>query len=88
MNRIRIDELNGKTRIFGVRINTHDHNRLPETPHKWNNMQHIDMSGNLPMGIAAKEPQVRYSAAYPTGRERIAKGTPLPCGPLYSIVFK
>ena len=28
------------------------------------------MSGNLPMGIAAKVPQVRYSAAYPTGRER------------------
>ena len=23
------------------------------------------------MGIAAKVPQVRYSAAYPTGRERI-----------------
>ena len=23
---MRIDELNGKTRIFGVRINTHDHN--------------------------------------------------------------
>lgn len=25
MNRIRIDELNGKTRIFGVAINTHEH---------------------------------------------------------------
>ena len=24
------------------------------------------MSGNLPMGIAAKVPHVRYSAAYPT----------------------
>ena len=24
---IRIDELNGETRIFGLRINTHDHNR-------------------------------------------------------------
>ena len=29
------------------------------------------MSNVRPMGIAAKEPQVRYSAAYPTGRERI-----------------
>ena len=29
------------------------------------------MSVKQPMGIAAKEPQVRYSAAYPTGRERI-----------------
>ena len=36
-------------------------------------MQHIDMSGNLPMGIAAKEPQVRYSAAYPTGAERMLR---------------
>ena len=37
------------------------------------------------MGIAAKVPQVRYSAAYPTGRERIAKGSSLPWGltPLY-----
>lgn len=26
------------------------------------------------MGIAAKEPHVRYSVAYPTGRERIVKG--------------
>ena len=24
--------------------------------------------------------EVRYSAAYPTGRERIVKVTPLPCG--------
>ena len=26
MNRIRIDELGGKTRFFGVQINTHQHN--------------------------------------------------------------
>ena len=30
----------------------------------------IDMSKEKPMGIAAKVPRVRYSAAYPTGRER------------------
>ena len=29
------------------------------------------MSNEKPMGIAAKGPQVRYSAAYPTGRERM-----------------
>ena len=34
-------------------------------------MQQIDMSNEEPMGIAAKESHVRYSAAYPTGRERI-----------------
>ena len=61
-----------KTRIFGVRINTHDHNRLPSTPHKWYNMQQIDMSGKLPMCCAADVPRVRYSAAYPTSAERIA----------------
>ena len=44
---------------------------MRRTPQKWYNMQHIDMSGNLPMGIAANAPRVRYSAAYPTGRERI-----------------
>ena len=43
-------------------------------------MQYIDMSGKLPMGIAANPPRVRYSAAYPTGAERIVKVTPLPCG--------
>ena len=42
---------------------------MRRTSQKWYNMQYIDMSGNLPMGIAAKVPQVRYSAAYPTGRE-------------------
>ncbi len=34
-------------------------------------MQYINMSGNLPMGIAENPPRVRYSAAYPTGAERI-----------------
>ena len=43
-------------------------------PGKWYNMHSIDMSGKLPMGIAGNVPRVRYSAAYPTGRERIAKG--------------
>ena len=38
---------------------------------KWYNMRSIDMSGNLPMGIAANASRVRYSAAYPTGRELI-----------------
>ena len=38
----------------------------------------INMSNVRPMGIAAKVPQVRYSAAYPTGAERIVKGTFLP----------
>ena len=43
------------------------------------------MSNEKPMVSAAKEPQVRYSSAYPTGRERIAKGSSLPWGltPLY-----
>ena len=31
------------------------------------------MSGNLPMGIAGNPPRVRYSAAYPTGRERMLR---------------
>ena len=43
-------------------------------------IDYIDMSGKLPMGVAGNLPHVRYSAAYPTGRERIAKGTPLPWG--------
>ena len=34
-------------------------------------MQQIDMSNGKPMGIAANAPRVRYSAAYPTGAERI-----------------
>ena len=33
-------------------------------------MQQIDMSNEKPMGIAGNAPRVRYSAAYPTGRER------------------
>jgi hypothetical protein len=31
----------------------------------------IDMSNEKPMVSAAKVPQVRYSAAYPTGAERM-----------------
>ena len=53
---------------------------MRRTSQKWYNMQYINMSGNLPRGIAAKVPRVRYSAAYPTGRERIAKGSSLPWG--------
>ena len=34
MNRIRIDELNGKTRFFGVAINTHEQRPLL----KWSNL--------------------------------------------------
>ena len=34
------------------------------------------MSNEKPMGIAAKEPHVRYSAAYPTGRERFEDFSP------------
>ena len=36
----------------------------------------INMSNVRPMGIAAKVPQVRYSAAYPTGRERFEDFSP------------
>ena len=57
-------------------------------------MQQIDMSNEKPMVSAypprpsrgagvmrgAKVPKVRYSAAYPTGRERIAKRTSIPWG--------
>ena len=39
---------------------------------KWYNMR-INMSNVRPMGIAAKVPQVRYSAAYPTGAERMLR---------------
>ena len=45
--------------------------RMRRTSQKWYNMQYINMSGNLPMGIAVTVPRVRYSAAYPTGAERI-----------------
>ena len=57
---------------------------MRRTSQKWYNMQYINMSGRLPMGIAGNVPRVRYSAAYPTGAERIAR-TPLPWGltPLY-----
>ena len=43
-------------------------------------MQLTYMSNEKPLSSAANLPQVRYSAAYPTGAERIVKGTPLPCG--------
>ena len=60
---------------------------MRRTSQKWYNMQYINMSGNLPMGIAENLPHVRYSAAYPTGAERIAR-TPLPWGltPLYQQI--
>ena len=38
------------------------------------------MCKEKPMGIATRESRVRYSAAYPTGAERIVKVTSLPCG--------
>ena len=43
---------------------------MRRTPQKWYNMQYINMSGNLSMGTAGNASRVRYSAAYPTGRER------------------
>ena len=48
-------------------------------------MQQKDMSKEKPMGIAGNLPRARYSAAYPTRAERIAKGSSLPWGltPLY-----
>ena len=47
---------------------------------KWYNIHQIGMIAKMPMICAAKVPHVRYSAAYPTGAERIVKVTPLPCG--------
>ena len=46
---------------------------MRRTSQKWYNMQYIDMSGKLPMGIAGNVPRVRYSAAYPTGRELLSR---------------
>ena len=43
---------------------------MRRTSQKWYNMQYIDMSGKLPMGIAGNVPRMRYSAAYPTSAER------------------
>jgi len=57
---------------------------MRRTSQKWYNMQYINMSGKLPMGIAANLPRVRYSAAYPTGRELGTKVASLVC---VSIVF-
>ena len=42
---------------------------MRRTPQKWYNMQYINMSGKLPMCRRTGNAQVRYSAAYPTGRE-------------------
>ena len=39
---------------------------MRRTSQKWYNMQYINMSGKLPMGIAGNLPRVRCSAAYPT----------------------
>jgi len=39
---------------------------MRRTSQKWYNMQYINMSGKLPMGIAGNVPRARYSAAYPT----------------------
>ena len=46
---------------------------MRRVPQKWYNMQFIDMSGKLPMGIAGNAPRVRYSAAYPTRAERMLR---------------
>ena len=43
-------------------------------------MRYIDMSGKLPMCRRTENAQVRYSAAYPTGGEHVAKGTSLQWG--------
>ena len=51
---------------------------------KWYNMQQIDMSKEKPMDSAGNSPQMRYSAAYPTGRELGTKVASLVC---VSIVF-
>ena len=59
--------------------------RMRWAPQKWYNMQYIDMSGKLFLCRRTENAKVRCSAAYPTGRERIAKGPSLPWGltPLY-----
>ena len=43
---------------------------MTQAPQKWYNMRYIDMSGSLPMRRRVENAKVRYSAAYPTGRER------------------
>ena len=45
----------------------------PQMPQKWYNMWYIDMSVKQPMVSAAKAPRMRYSAAYPTGAERMLR---------------
>ena len=61
----------GRAVARGVRNCRGGGRRMRRTSQEWYNMQYIDMSGKLPMGIAANPPRVRYSAAYPTGAERI-----------------
>ena len=46
---------------------------MSRVPQKWYNIRYIDMSGNLPMRRRAGNAKVRYSAAYPTGRERMLR---------------
>ena len=46
---------------------------------KWYNM-HLNMSGEMHILRRAHAVKMMYSAAYPTGAERIVKVTPLPCG--------
>lgn len=52
---------------------------------KWYNMRSIDMSGKLPMCRRTENAQVRYSAAYPTGRELGAAGDENYCSNLLTL---
>jgi len=77
----------GRAVARGVRNCRGGGRRMRRTRHKWYNMQYINrvesclLESHIPRGRwpsreagamrGAKEPQVRYSAAYPTGRERI-----------------
>ena len=46
---------------------------MTQAPQKWYNMRYIDMSGSLPMRRRVENAKVRYSAAYPTRRERMLR---------------
>ena len=59
----------GRAVARGVRNCRGGGRRMRRTSQKWYNMQYVNMSGNLPMGIAGNSPRMRCSAAYPTGRE-------------------
>ena len=52
---------------------------MSRVPQKWYNIRYIDMSGKLPM-CRLTDAKVRYSVAYPTGRERSVKRTSIPWG--------